>query len=116
MFKYEIKDGSYYLMRGTEIVLMTDQVAFAYDDTIGPESVVMHKHGNPQYVKDWMVKTNREMATAGVDWRIKMVKLPRGFPVEVLNRVLDTTGYLMFVLRDINAGKYDHLGSKIDLF
>lgn len=105
MSHYELKWGSYYLLedhknlRGEhDIILMTDQVAIAFD----AETNTMLKHGAPDAVKKWMADNKDK--TPGLFADIQVMTLPRGMPVDEINRVLSTSGYIGVLRAKIDAG------------
>ena len=98
--KYSIEHGSYYLRRegSDNIELMCDQVGIAYMD----EGILV-KHGDYKKVETYAKENG-----------VNFLRLPRGFPVDIINRCIENGSYLPFLLRDIESGKYDDIGSKID--
>lgn len=94
MYHYELRFGSYYLVdeRGS-ILFMTDTVAicFSRDDPIW----TLHKHGSPDTVVEWYESTVANYRAHGLDDIADSLALIEGkFPVDQLNRALDTTGYV----------------------
>lgn len=98
--QYSLEFGSYYLRKeGSDAILnMCDQVAFAYmsDGTI-------FRHGPPKSV--------RQLAK---DYKLEFLKLPRGFPVDVINHCLQFRS-VSSLLERIEAGEFDGIGEPYDI-
>lgn len=85
--------GSYYLRGPTgDIRWMTDQVALGYDVT--SEGPVLMKHGPPEMVAEWAKRAAAAYREAGIEPEVAMLTLPRGFPVDEINRCVSTAGYV----------------------
>lgn len=96
MYHYTKIDGTYNLVdEEGETLFSTKEICVGYSDS--PDcGVVMHKHGSPVNVEKWLGDTREKLIGAGhLDManEFKMIKSFE-FPVDELNRVLDTTGYL----------------------
>lgn len=97
MSAYTVEYGSYYLRRENgDARLITDQVAMAFDT----ESFCMLKHGSPEQVLAWHRENAPKLRPTT---EVAVVTFPRGFDVEVINRILSTSGYLRFVLASLEA-------------
>jgi hypothetical protein len=102
--QYVFEHGSYYLVEVNyetgerlETLYMCDTVSVAYD----AESYSMRKHGSPERVHAWAKEERQKMLKAGLaDWakNLCVVDFPRAYPVENINKVLSTTGFLRFLL------------------
>lgn len=98
-FRYSLEYGSYYLYADypdhNAVVLVTDQVAMAYD----PDTFTLLKHGSPSKVEEW--------AEAGRNYGLEfnIITFSKDFPVEEINKVLSTSGYLKYVINE-PANKY----------
>jgi hypothetical protein len=95
--RYTHKFGSYYLEdEHGNILLMTNQVAVAYAE----QGFTLLKHGSANdvlaYVKD--LESKGAKALFGP---IVVATFPRGYPVEKLNRLLDTSGYMEVLLQEL---------------
>jgi hypothetical protein len=105
MSHYTLEYGSYYLREdhNNAIISTTDQVAIAFDATMN----VMLKHGPPEHVMQWW-EENKKKAPGLFD-DIQVMKLPRGAPVEEINRVLSTAGYIGVLRKKIDDGTLELL-------
>lgn len=110
MSHYTFEHGSYYLREDHkslrdehEIILMTDQVAIAFDSVTN----TMLKHGAPADVKKWMADNKNKAPGLFAD--IQVMTCPRGMPVDELNRVLSTSGYMSMLRKKIDDGTLELL-------
>lgn len=96
MIRYVLKFGSYYLENENgEVLLMTDRVAVAYDN----ESFTLLKHGALDQVMVYM--KGLEARSPELSSSIVVATFPRNYPVENLNRLLDTSGYMRFLIQGL---------------
>ncbi len=102
---YTLEFGSYYLRdnRTNTITLMTDWVSFAFDAVTN----TMLKHGAPVDVKKWMADNKDKAPRLFAD--IQVMTCPRGMPVEELNKVLSTSGYIKILREKIDNGTLELL-------
>jgi hypothetical protein len=95
MLFYRLEYGSFYLYENYDadpyrMVLMTDEVAMAYD----PDTYTMFKHGTPEHVREY-VETAKK---SGIIMNI--ITFSKEYPVEKINKVLSTSGYLRYILNE----------------
>lgn len=100
--RYERKFGSWYLMSGSEIRNMVDQVsiAFALDDA---GETVMMKHGSPKAVAEWLELAKGKFSEVGFPDQaaaLSMVTFPKDHDVDEVNRCIQVTGYIGRMLED----------------
>lgn len=105
MTKYEIRHGDYVLFCEStgKILSSTSEVSvlFSVDD----HAVILQKHGNPEWVQNYMNEAVQKLRNAGFDEMADSFKMYTGqFPVEALNRLLSTTGYATKFVRQIESG------------
>lgn len=109
---YELRHGSYYLVDLSEspsrltgernIHLMTDEVALAFDRDLG----TLHKHGNPERVETWASTTRKAYRDGGFDKQADaLVVIIGAFPVDELNRCLNTVGYCKVLFDKLQHGQ-----------
>ncbi|MGD1524676.1 hypothetical protein [Vibrio owensii] len=106
MTKYEMRNGDYVLVcqNTKNIVLSTHEIAVLF--TVDQDTVVFHKHGNPQNVSEYMSQAVKKLRDAGFHEMADSYKMYSGkFPVEAINRLLDTSGYAAKFVREIESGK-----------
>jgi hypothetical protein len=74
------------------ILHVCDTIAFAYD----PDLFVLHKHGAPDLVQAWLDHANQKLSKVPEKdrFQLAMLVVDKRVPVEEINRVLDTSGYL----------------------
>jgi len=103
--KYELYMGSYYLMEEKRIVQGCDEIAIAFTKEQDGSYILM-KHGDPELVKKWVDRTReiyRDLGqpcsplSPGYVPDLYMIK--GKFPVEDINRILDTTGLIKVFLQ-----------------
>jgi len=111
--KYELYMGTYFLMEGKRILHGCDEVAIAFTKEQDGSYILM-KHGNPQLVQKWIDRT-REIYT-DLGQPIFMVHpgyipdlymITGKFPVEDLNRLIDTSGWVKYFLKKHNISLED---------
>lgn len=101
--QYEIKFGSYYLMDGETILNMCDEVAIGYSYNQDEGYTVLHKHGSPEMVMQWMDKTRGVyLKNEMLDMANELQMVCGKFPVEELNKIIENTGYLYNFLKKQN--------------
>lgn len=81
---YTHEHGSYYLIEHGSIRLMTDQVAIAFAE----KDLQVLNHGSPESVLSWW--RSRRPSAEFLFGPVSVATLPRGFPVEDLNRIIGT--------------------------
>lgn len=83
---YSLEHGSYYLKTESgQIRFMTDEVAIAFS----AQELILLKHGRPEDVARWLSWAANQNTIFG-----RLIILQGKLPIDVLNRILDTTGYL----------------------
>lgn len=100
--RYERKYGSWYLMSGSSIRNMVDQVsiAFALD---GDGETVMMKHGSPKAVAEWLELAKAGFTKAGFPDQaegLAMVTFPKDHDADEVNRCIQITGYIGRMLKE----------------
>jgi len=98
--KYIHKNNKYSFISADEGIITReiDEVAIAFDK----ETWTLHKHGRKEYVEKWFNKTIKIFKKAGfIDMANNMVMISGKFPVEELNRCLDTTGYIQIMCKKL---------------
>lgn len=99
--EYRIEHGSYYFYADGQMRFMTDEVAILFDRECG----TLLKHGRPELVEAYRDQALQKVGAAvesgatdlaGADLLNSGWTLITGkFPVEELNRCLDTSGYVL---------------------
>ena len=100
--KYELKDGTYFLTDAEtgEVLREMDEVAIAF--TISDAMWTLHKHGSTELVQRWHDRTVKKLRDAGFDdLADEMAMISGKFPVEELNRCIDTTGYIGVMVKKL---------------
>lgn len=104
---YRLEHGSYYLydedLSGRpdwgHMILVCDQlaVAFSVETVSGERHYTLHKHGSPEFCRQW-AKESRERYRKGGFFEqadtMAVIEFSKEFPVEEINRCLSTSGYL----------------------
>lgn len=115
--QYEKRFGSYYLIEkcapnpmnpdGERIMIMTDQVAIAFDISmpdLGSEAILM-KHGAPERVHAWVKDARARYLAHGSEIAqqmangLRVVVFPSDFPPEEINHCLNNSSYLGTMLK-----------------
>jgi hypothetical protein len=81
--QYIHEHGSYYLMHHGNVRFMCDQVAIAFAE----KDRTVLKHGDPKSIWDWWQENRQKYSL--LFGTVSVATLPRGFPVEEINRILD---------------------------
>lgn len=109
-YQYSVISGSYYLFdldskpnpitKEREIILMTDQIAIAFDRSDG----TLHKHGNPKNVELWRTQAIEKFRKAGFDDMANDLIIMIGqFPLEEINKCISTSGYCKTLYEKLNT-------------
>lgn len=90
-YSYSLNCGQYVLTAdGAPVGPCLDEVCLALDSQEG----TLHKHGAPDKVLAWLEKTQSSLRAAGCDEMAQnLVAITGRFPLEQLNRCLDTLTY-----------------------
>ena len=104
--KYELYMGTYFLMEGKKIVHGCDEVAIAFTKEEDGSYILM-KHGNPELVKKWISKAEQLYKDSLTHISPGFYMISGKFPVEDLNRILDTTGWIKFFIQKHNISLED---------
>jgi hypothetical protein len=112
---YELYMGTYYLMEEKRIIHGCDEVAIAFTKEQDGTYILM-KHGDPELVKKWVNRTREVYTDLGVpyspysDGYIPDLYMITGkFPVEDLNRIIDTSGWIKYFLEKHNISLEDKI-------
>lgn len=103
---YGLNCGQYVLhnTEGKPIGAPLDEVALVFDKECG----VLHKHGPASSVQAWVQtvrqKTESVRGVDGFDLYSDLVVIQGRFPVDMLNRCLDTSGYVLKLYEQLQAG------------
>lgn len=94
--EYRFNAGQYvFHVNGTPTTRPADTVALAIDTDEG----TLHKHGNPESVSDWYVKTRQKLREAGCEtWADRLVVIEGRFPLDEINKCISAGGYGKFFL------------------
>lgn len=114
MSRWTLENGSYYLWDGPEGAgraprKMVDQLAMAFDRGQDADTSVLFKVDSPEEVEAWLkgarkkLEASDERAAREMVKDFGMVTLPRGFPVDEVNRCMDTAGYIWFFLEAVES-------------
>jgi len=104
---YELYMGTYYLMDGKTILHACDEVAIAFSKEEN-DVYILHKHGSPELVKNWIDNTRQIYKENGFDdIAMSLYMISGKFPVEDLNRILDTAGWVGYFLEKHNISLED---------
>jgi len=101
MTHYEM-DGSVYLLKDENgrTIYGCDEIAIGYSDD--GHDAILHKHGSKELVEKWAIQTRNAYLKHGIEDLAMEIKVFSGIiPVDKLNRILDTTGYLGIYLKEI---------------
>jgi hypothetical protein len=85
MYRYEYKDNMYYLIdEHGETITAHEKVAlgFSYNEEDGG---VLHKHGSPENVNKWAVKTRKQFMSASRDFELHKSITARGVPTSAID-------------------------------
>ncbi len=98
-YQYQMNCGQYVLHHdGKPITAPSDTVAMALDVNME----IMLKHGSPYAVSAWVRLTKDRMIKGGhQDMADTIVMIEGRFPLDQLNRCLDTSGYVMMLYNDM---------------
>lgn len=116
--QYEKRYGSFYLIEkcepnpvtnpdGERIICMADQIAIAFDVSM-PDKMdepILMKHGDPERVQAWAADARQRYLATGSEFArqmadgLRVVLLPRDFPVEEINHCLNNISYLGEMLK-----------------
>lgn len=94
MYRYVYENGEYLLTDGDDILYRYEEIAIAFSkDDEGMWT--MHKHGSEKHVREWFNKVTKLYRDAGHnDIADDIVMISGKFPVEEINRCIDTPGYI----------------------
>jgi hypothetical protein len=91
--------GTYYLMEEKRIINACDEVAIAFSKE-EDGNCILHKHGSPNMVQSWIDMTRQVYKENGFDdIAMSLYMIIGKFPVEDINRILDTTGWIKVFLQ-----------------
>lgn len=111
-YRYELNGaGSYVLHDGADAAYdIGPMVAVAYSMQFTPvgqpdfDSMVMHRHGAPAAVQQWVRETREQYIAAGMQTHAdELCSIEGAFPVEELNQLLDNTNHLEVLLKRMQA-------------
>lgn len=113
-FSYQLNCGQYVLHRdGAPVGPLLDEVALVFSTTCG----TLHKHGKPDLVGKWLDTTRDKFRKAGFTEMADELVLVQGrFSLADLNKCLSTTGYVLNLYKQIQAGQVaslDFLGNVV---
>jgi len=100
MLHYELNREQYVLTddKGVHHSKPLDEVSVAFSREADQDNTpvyILNKHGDPEKIQAWHEKMVARYRDAGFDHYAENMLLVTGkFDVDVLNRVLDTTGYI----------------------
>lgn len=105
---YQFNCGQYVLYKdGQPTTKPSDTIALCIDKDSG----VLHKHGDPERVRQWHATNVRALRQAGcADWADHMVVVEGRFPLEEINRCLSNTGYASTFFEKLQEGKISAIG------
>ena len=104
MYEYRMEDDQYVLFdtENGDILSRNDEIAIAFTIDLDDQMWTLHKHGNKERVEKWMDMTHRKFMDAGHADLARELRVVSGkFPVEELNRCIDTTGYIEIMIKDL---------------
>lgn len=96
MPRYSFENGEYILFYSDngEVVCHMDEVALALSKD-EPKMWTLHKHGSRENVQNWYDKIVKRYRAAGLhDIADEMVMIAGKFPVDELNRCIESSGYI----------------------
>ena len=99
--KYELYMGSYYLMEEKRIVHGCDEIAIAFTKEQDGNYILM-KHGDPELVQKWVDRTRELYKDSLTHTSPDFYMITGKFPVEDLNRLIDTSGWVKVFLQKHN--------------
>ncbi len=95
MYKYSLENGSWYLKDGQgTIILMTDELAVAYDS----ETMTMLKHGDKELVQKYVDK----MRKAGM-LNTNILLFSKSSPVDEINNIVLNATYLSHFIKKFST-------------
>ena len=103
---YELYMGTYYLMEGKRILHACDEVAIAFSKE-EDSTYILHKHGDPQLVKNWLDRATKLYEDSLTHTCPTFYMISGKFPVEDLNRLIDTSGWVKYFLEKHNISLED---------
>jgi len=95
MYKYVLEDGTYFLTDEETGAILSgmDEVSIAFEK--GPEMWTLFKHGRKDLVQKWYSGIHIKLMQNDLkDMAENLIVISGKFPVDELNRCLDTTGYI----------------------
>lgn len=107
-FKYVLEGGKY-VWHGYDGEKLFESDSLAVGFTKDPETgeLLLHKHGQPEWVKKWAEKfrkKQRELRDAGHDEMAYILGeccvIEGKFPVDAINRLISTVGYLEVFIQE----------------
>lgn len=101
MYEYQLAYGTYYLVdkRTQEKLYGMDEVAICFScGFVEDGQILLLKHGSPENVQKYFKEKVSAYESLGARLRVVTGK----FPVDELNKILSTTGYLERFLKKYN--------------
>lgn len=109
MIRYRFEDPEYVLFDGEtgDILARMPEVAIAFSISNDDLMWTLHKHGAESKVERWLSTTQKKFRDAGhKDIASKFTMITGKFPVELINRCLDTSGYIKKLCEEIGIAEY----------
>lgn len=89
-YEYRLEYGDYGFYIDNRLQYMLGQVSMAYD----PDTFTLFKHGGLKDMEKWAETTK----SLGI--KVNIITFMKGCPVEEINRVLSTSGYLRYIINE----------------
>lgn len=109
MFKYRFEDPEYVLFDDEtgEVLSQMPEVAIAFSIGSGDLMWTLHKHGREEGVGKWLNKTQKKLRSAGFgDLAGELTMITGKFPVKLINRSIDTSGYIKILCEKMGIADY----------
>lgn len=109
MSKYRFEDPEYILFDGEtgEVLSRMPEVAIAFSISNDDLMWALHKHGSEANVEKWLNNIQKKFRDAGhKDTASKFTMITGKFPVELINRSIDTSGYIKKLCEKMGIAEY----------
>jgi len=98
--------GEYCVSGDLGVLYFTKEIAFAYD----VDGYIMMKWGMSESIKEWVEKAKIKYKNAGdigamLALNLRIVTFYHPYPPEKLHRIIDTTGFLKFIVEGIESNE-----------
>lgn len=104
-YQYDAGHQHYLMVDGDHVLddFPVVGVAYSYWISDGEPQAVLHKHGSEERVSKWLEDARKKYVAGGIQEMADQLFMisSDSLSVDVLNRMIDTTGYLLVVLKEL---------------